>query len=154
MTNDLIFGVISGIVASILVFVGSGFLRKVAIPYIKSLLFEVPDISGDWSSYDRPSEAKQRVGFARITQRNRRIEAEITRIIDRQGNETRKVFVAEGKFASGQLILMFEDKDMKSLIMGTAVFRLKPDNRTLEGKTMYFSDNEGCVITQDFYLKR
>jgi predicted small secreted protein len=153
MTNDLILGIASGILATISIFFSTRIFHFIIVPYLKSLFFDMPDISGDWVSYD-VADSSEPVGFAKIVQRSRCVKATVTRLIDRQGKDTNKVFIAEGQFASGQLVLMFEDKDMKGMIIGCCVFKLKPDNRTLEGKTMYFSDNTGRVITQDFYLKR
>ncbi len=71
MTNDLIIGIASGIIATFFVMVMSYFFRTIAIPFIKSILFDIPNISGQWQSYD--TEAGEPIGKAIIKQRNRQI---------------------------------------------------------------------------------
>jgi ribosomal protein L14 len=49
---------------------------------------------------------------------------------------------------------MSDNNDMKGYIMGSVVMRLKPDNKTLFGKTVYFDHNQGQVVAHDYWLKR
>jgi hypothetical protein len=152
MTSDLMIGIASGIIATFMVMMMSHFFKTIAIPFIKSILFDIPNIAGQWQSYD--AEAGEPVGEAIIKQRNRQFDMQVTRTIDRQGQPTHRIFVYSGKFASGTLVGYFEDVEMKGYIMGVVVMRLLPDNKTLKGKTMYWRGSQGEVVTYDYWLKR
>lgn len=152
MTSDLILGVLSGILATIIVVSISYLFKTLILPYVKSVLFDIPNISGKWHSYD--GENKESVGVATIKQHSRQVEIQVIRHIDRDGNKTEKTFIYAGKFASGTLTALYEDIDMKGYIMGAIVMRLLPDNKTLSGKTVYFDHNQGQVVTYDYWLKR
>ncbi|RKZ38275.1 MAG: hypothetical protein DRR16_33840 [Candidatus Parabeggiatoa sp. nov. 3] len=152
MTSDLIIGIASGIIATFLAMLMSHFFKTVVIPFIKSILFDIPNISGQWQSYDL--EEGDAVGEAVIKQRNRQIYMQVIRTTDRQKQTTHKVFACTGKFASGTLVGYFEDVDMKGYIIGAIVMRLLPDNKTLKGKTVYFDYHQGEVVTHDYWLKR
>jgi hypothetical protein len=152
MTSDLMIGIASGIIATFMVMMMSHFFKTIAIPFIKSILFDIPNIAGAWQSYD--AEAGEPVGEAVIKQRNRQFDMQVTRTVDRQGQSTHKVFACTGKFASGTLVGYFEDVDMKGYILGAVVMRLLPDNKTLKGKTVYFDYRQGEVVAHDYWLKR
>jgi len=152
MTSDLILGVIGGIIATSITVAVSHFFKTIAIPFLKSALFDIPDISGKWQTYD--VEEQEPVGTATIKQRSRQVEIRVIRHINRDGKKTEKNFSYKGKFASGTLVASYEDIDMKGYIMGTVVMRLMPDNKTLFGKTVYFDHNQGEVVAHDYWLKR
>ena len=152
MTSDLMIGIASGIIATFLVMVMSHFFRMIVIPFIKSILFDIPNISGQWQSYD--AKDGESVGEPVIKQRNRQVDMQVTRTTDRQGQSTHKAFACTGKFASGTLVGYFEDVEMKDYIIGALVMKLLPDNKTLKGKTVYFDYHQGEVVTHDYWLKR
>jgi hypothetical protein len=152
MTTDLMIGIASGIIATFLVMLATYLFQTIAVPWLKSLLFDVPNIAGQWYSYD--IEDGEPVGEVMIKQRNRQIDIQVTRIKDRKGRETKKVFVCKGKFSSGTLVGHFEDVEMKGYIIGAVVMKLLPDNKTLKGKTMYFDYHQGEVVSYDYWLKR
>ncbi|MDM8569118.1 hypothetical protein QUF50_06370 [Thiotrichales bacterium HSG1] len=152
MTSDLILGIIGGIIATTITVAASYFFKTIAIPFIKSALFDIPNISGKWYTHD--NQDQKPVGTATIKQHSRQIEIKVTRNINRDGNKTEKNFCYKGKFASGTLVASYEDTDMKGYIMGSVVMRLMPDNKTLFGKTVYFDHNQGEVVAHDYWLKR
>ena len=152
MTSDLIIGIASGVIATFLVMLMSQLFKTVVIPFIKSILFDIPNIAGQWQSYD--AEAGDPVGKVVIKQRNRQVYLQVTRTTDRQGQTTHKIFTCTGKFSSGTLVGHFEDVDMKGYIIGAVVMRLLPDNKTLKGQTLYFDYHQGKVVTHDYWLKR
>jgi len=152
MTNDLMIGIASGVIATFLFMLMSQFFQTLVIPFIKSILFDIPNIAGQWQSYD--AQEGESVGVVVIKQRNRQVNMQVTRTTDRQGQTTHKVFACTGKFASGTLVGYFEDVDMKGYIIGAVVMRLLPDNKTFKGKTVYFDYHQGEVVTHDYWLKR
>jgi len=152
MTIDLFIGIASGIIATFVAVLISRFFRGIVIPFVKSLLFDIPTISGQWQTYD--TKDGEPVGKAIIKQRSRQLAMQITRTTDRQGQATNKTFVYDGKFASGILAAYYEDIEMKGYIMGAVVMRLLPDNKTLQGKTVYFDHNQGQVVAHEYWLRR
>ena len=120
-------------------------------PYLKTLFFDVPNIAGEWQTFDALDEKP--VGKAVITQRLRDIEIVLSRYMDREGNNTNMCFRAKGKFASGQLVLIFEHERMKGYIMGACVMLLLP-NGVCEGKTLYVDRRVAGVVARDFFMKR
>ncbi len=152
MTNDLILGIIGGIIAASITVAVSYFFQTIAIPFIKSALFDIPDISGKWKTHDAINQ--EPVGTAIIKQHSRQVTIQVIRNINRNGKKTEKTFIYKGKFASGTLVASYEDTDMKGYIMGSVVMQLKPDNKTFFGKTVYFDHNQGQVVAHDYWLKR
>ena len=152
MTSDLILGIIGGIIATSITVAISYFFKTIAIPFLKSALFDIPDISGKWCTHD--AEDQEPIGTAIIKQYSRQIEIKTTRNINRDGKKTDTNFLYKGKFASGTLVASYEDINLKGYIMGSVVMRLLPDNKTLFGKTVYFDHNKGQIVVYDYWLKR
>jgi hypothetical protein len=152
MNSDLILGIIAGIIATSITVAVSYFFKTIVIPFLKAALFDIPDISGKWQTYD--AEDQEPVGTATIKQHSRQVEIQVIRHLNRKGQKTEKNFCYKGKFASGTLVASYEDIDMQGYIMGSVVMHLMPDNKTLFGKTVYFDHNQGEVVAHDYWLKR
>jgi len=151
MTNDLMIGIASGVIATFLFMLMSQFFQTLVIPFIKSILFDIPMRDNGKAMMPKKGSLW---GEVVIKQRNRQVNMQVTRTTDRQGQTTHKVFACTGKFASGTLVGYFEDVDMKGYIIGAVVMRLLPDNKTFKGKTVYFDYHQGEVVTHDYWLKR
>jgi hypothetical protein len=104
----------------------------------------VPDLTGKWAGFspDGP-EPKSRNSTLEIEQCGGFVQAVVTR--DVQGGQ--RVFEYEGRLASGQLLLFFEEPRGRGYIIGTMVLQLSGDLRTLIGRTTYYHHNRGEVVS-------
>jgi hypothetical protein len=153
MTTDLIIGIAAGILTSAIVYGLTLFGRKVLGPAIRSFMYHGPDISGQWLSYDSKEPESKAVGNAEIIQKGEEITATIRRHTSRSGRSINRVFEYRGRFASGQLTLLFEDTKMRSFSTGAIVLHLSSSS-TLAGKTVYFDHEAATVVAHDYWLKR
>ena len=153
MTTDLIIGIIAGILTSAILYGLTLFGRKVIVPALQRFIYHGPDISGQWLSYDSPESESRAVGNAEIIQKGEEIKATIRRHTSRSGRSINRVFEYRGRFASGQLTLLFEDTKMRSFSTGAIVLYLAHNN-ILAGKTVYFDHEAATVVAYDYWLKR
>lgn len=146
-----VLGIFMGVLSAAIFAACAYLINFWVLPYLKKLFFDVPNIAGEWQTFDVLDEKP--VGKAVITQRLRDIEIVLSRHMDREGKDTDMCFRAKGKFASGQLVLIFEHERMKGYVMGACVMLLLP-NGVCEGKTLYVDRRAAGVVARDFFMKR
>ena len=146
-----VLSILTGVFSAAIFAVCAYFVKVQVLPYLKTLFFDMPNIAGEWQTFDVLDG--EPVGKAVITQRLRDIEIVLSRHIDREGKKTDMCFRARGKFASGQLVVIFEHEHMKGYIMGACVMLLLP-NGVCEGKTLYVDRRVAGVVARDFFMKR
>ena len=144
-----VLSILMGVLSAAIFAVCAYFFKVRVLPYVKTLFFDVPNIAGEWQTFDALD--KEPVGKAVIRQRLRDVEIVLSRHTDREGKNTDMCFRARGKFASGQLVLIFEHEHMKGYIMGACVMLLLPN---CEGKTLYVDRRATGVVARDFFMKR
>jgi len=146
-----VLSILTGVFSAAIFAVCAYFFKVLVFPYLKTLFFDVPNIAGEWQTFDALD--KEPVGKAVIRQRLREVDIVLSRHTDREGKNTDMCFRARGKFASGQLVLIFEHEHMKGYIMGACVMLLLP-NGVCEGKTLYVDRRATGVVARDFFMKR
>ena len=154
LTSDLILGVIAGVLASVLIYSFSIFLNKIIIPNLRSHLYQGPDISGHWETYDSIDENSKPVGFVEITQKGEKISLIHNRHTSKSGRTINRQFEYKGGFVSGQLTLLGEDSNMKGYIRSAMVFQLSSNNKIFSGKSLYIEHETGKAIADDYWMKR
>ncbi|MGC4068444.1 MAG: nucleotide-binding protein [Polyangiaceae bacterium] len=111
----------------------------------------VPDLTGVWAGFspDGP-EPSTRNSTLEIEQRGGFVQAIVTRDVQ----DGQRVFEYEGRLASGQLLLFFEDLRGRGYIVGTMVLQLSGDLRTLSGRTTYYHHTLGEVVSNQRVFRR
>jgi hypothetical protein len=153
VTNDLVMGIVSGIFTSILIFVAAQVTSKVIAPAIRAFFYKGPDIPGHWNFYASYDSTAQPVGAAEVEQQAERVKVTLKRHTSRLGQPANRRFEYQGKFAAGQLTVLFEDIDMRRLITGAVVLKLSFNNRVFLGKTVYLDHDMGVIVAHNLWLR-
>lgn len=128
---------------------------KFWLPAIRSHIYSIPKIEGDWLSYDaNPRNGAVQVGVAKVFQRGDLVTMTLERTRSRSGKNVHRVFSYSGRFEAGQLTLLFADNKAKGVITGALVLKMMGDGKTFEGKTTYLDHDSGKVVSYDFWIAR
>jgi hypothetical protein len=140
----------SGLFAFTLFFGG-----KLLVPWLVGRMHRLPDISGDWESFDEdPNVAAGPVGRATVKQFGTSVRVGLVRSMSRSGKLTQREFHYRGRFLDGQLTLLFEDRRLRGYITGAIVLRLSSNAMLLQGKTTYFDHEGNGVVSHDLWWRR
>lgn len=154
MSHELIIGIVGGLLSAVIVFLVGLLIKKVVLPSITAYLYQGPNLSGQWKCYDASEENAECTGTAEINQKGEKVKATLRLVKSRAGRPINKQFQYEGRLASGQLTLLFEDTSLKRFAIGAVVVKLSPDNQTMSGKTTYFDHGLNKVVAHDLWLRR
>ncbi|MGE0222916.1 MAG: TIR domain-containing protein [Acetobacteraceae bacterium] len=110
-----------------------------------------PAISGTWAGFapggDRPDEPVSTMTLERHG-------AFVRAFVERRVRGGVRRYSYEGRFLAGQLVLFYEDDDGGEMVVGTMVLHLGTDQRTLAGKSTYYQNETGQVVTTDRIYRR
>lgn len=143
---DIIFaifvGVISGIVASILLSAAIKIFNNNVLPWYQSLVYKGINIDGEWNGFYKSEKQKktripQLVVF--IRQHGNQITGEWVLKSQPSGKKEIKTYSMRGVFRDNYLLLTFEPKDKTRFSAGTFLMELLEDGQKLEGKTTYIA---------------
>ena len=152
--NQLAVGVLAGVLAMALLCVVSIVFKTVMTPWLRSLFYTGPDLSGDWKGHDDQSPDAEHVSTARITQKGSYVQIDIERFKRRSDHSPcKRKLHYKGTFSAGTLITLYEDVEMKRFIIGTMVLTLSIDGKTLSGKVVYYDKNVDHVVALDHSLE-
>jgi len=154
MNNDWVIGILTGIISSGRIFVGSVITNKYIVPKIHGMIQRVPDISGTWEHFDSNEANAIPVGHAEIKQWGSKIEARFVRTKARDGSPRNRVFTATGSFQAAQLVLIFEDIKSAGFVTGSLVLKLSSRLDYLAGKSLYFEPESNTVNAYEMHLRR
>ncbi len=121
------------------------------LQYETELSVGVPDVSGKWIGYT-PSDPDPNTANAvmEVEQHGSFIRA----TIERKGKSGTRIFEYEGRIASGQLVLFFEDVRGRGFIIGTVILYLSGNLQTLVGRNTYYHHTKKEVVTTERVFKR
>jgi len=154
MSGELIIGIVSGILATVIVGICTIVFRKSVLPWISSKLYDGPQISGEWKTFHSFDPTATPVGTALLQQRGNKVEGRVISFKSRTGKERKREWYLSGDFKAGQLLCTFEDVSVKGYVFGTGVFKLSSDGHELKGKIVYYHQDEGTINAYDFCFKR
>jgi len=153
--NNLCIGILAGFITAGLLYILSIVFKNTVTPWLRSLFYQGPDLSGSWRGYEKDSDDAEHVSNVKIIQKGSDVTLVIERFKRRSDHSScHRVLKYKGKFYSGTLITLYEDVNMKNLIIGAMVLNLSTNNRILSGKVMYFDKNRGKVVAPNYFLKR
>lgn len=154
MTSDLLIGIASGVVASVLVWLSVWTGRRYLAPGARRALYNGPDISGDWFTYHSHDPFAAPVGKATLRQRGDSIQGKVTAVQNRERRESNKVFEVSGFLRSGQLALTYEEEQLKGYVLGAGVFKLAADGKSMVGRIDYAHHDRGDITSYEFAFRR
>lgn len=147
MTADLIIGIASSAIFACLIWLYNSQLH----PRISGALQKVPNIAGRWDII-ATDEGKENVGHVEFTQRGPRINGKYYR--RKRSDSSIRSFTCQGSFASGQLVMTFEETANKGHNVGSMVLKLSSDGRKLTGLNVYLHHDSGQVRAVDALLEK
>ena len=132
MFDNVVASIIGGIAAILLI----ELTRRLIWPLLSGFIEQVPLLRNTtWTYHDGTFEITSQIGA--------RIKARATR----SDGERIRHFNYNGKIVGGQLLLTWEESRARGHIFGTMILNRSQDGQRLEGMTMYYSHQEGRVIS-------
>lgn len=118
-------------------------------PLVDSFLSKAPRLSRNWNFSDEKGGPV--VGTAVLKQFGSRVKFEATRTTSRDGASCNRAFIYRGRIVGRTMVLEFEQSGAMRTVSGALVLRARSDLQNLEGRTSYYSDSEGEVISNRIF---
>jgi hypothetical protein len=147
--NEFSIGVVSGLVASLIIFVLQlGYLR-VFRPWLEELLYRDLKIEGRWlGEFPEAEEFKETV---QLTREGHRVKGTVTVT---RGPDIGHTYAVEGTFKNLILTLSFAAQDSTRLDRGTYTFQVQNNGRDLCGFSTFYQDEENAITCMKSTWKR
>lgn len=147
--------ILINLISTLIAFIIGLFLKDTILPFIQNSLLLNSKISGDWDYYYSKEEHAEKAGKI-IFKQGRSDIIGIGEVWKTQRNEKveKQVFLLKGKFASGKLVSIYQEKNHPNLIVGTITLVSNSHVNFLEGKTVYYSHTEKSIVVYDIFLKK
>ena len=141
---NFILGIISGLVASLLVWL----FAKVLLPYLQDKIYGGLCIDGNWTIYETRGGTEKDVGSLALRQSGYRLKGTSRRTQTRQGDKSDRRFKYKGRVAGDQVTLLFEDARGRDFDAGTYVFRVQNDGVTMVGMATFHGKKENQIVSE------
>ena len=127
--------------------------QKYIKPFVSGIIQSAPDISGIWNGFDIDKQGKEcQKSKMTIKQIGSNINASVVR---QSANGREREFKYKGTISSGQVVLIWKEKESNGYNMGTLTLQLSGNLRELKGFTTFYHKDEGRVISEKkVYRKR
>ena len=142
-------GVISGVIAAVLIFVGLRYWNRVIVPWYEDRVYLDIKIAGDWETTGQ-EHGETFHEAAKVEQNAHRVWGEIT-------YKTESEFIQyefEGEFRNLLLTARYWVKADNNLDRGTFTLMLKNNGRTLKGFYAWYLDDDNDVISDSYEWTR
>lgn len=143
MSENIIAGLISGVLATLLVFVFRSVWTALIIPWFEERIYKDVRIEGNWYSlYPTTSDSRQEV-----ISLERHGHAITGIIICTVGNDTGEKYQVAGSFRNMLLPLTYESADSTKTDRGTITLKLVHNGERLAGKLAFYNTLEDSIET-------
>ena len=152
ISGSILLGVISGLLASLVVWIVIALFKSVILPWYQSFIYQGLKISGYWIGFYADKGPSRDMNDPHYTvfikQKGAVIEGSLTRNQTQNGQRDLKEFQFNGVFKDGNLVLVYKPKDETRLGSGSYVMTLTDDGRKLEGTSLYIASNNRGKVAQ------
>lgn len=134
-------GVISGLVATALVFFVRHIYKLAIVPWIEDRVYKDARIEGRWHiTYpDLPDVEEQ----ATLERTAHRVKGQINCI---KGPDAGKIYQVEGTFRNLLLTLTYTAADLSAMDRGAFVMQLNGNGSVFVGRSSYYHDGDHCIV--------
>lgn len=127
---------------------------KVACSKVADAVRNHPPLSGLWEIFITDSVLKDANGSMFITYRGEYASARVLIRKNATGELVNREFLYQGRYASAQFALTFEQVRDGDQIIGSMVLRATSARDTMKGISVYWHHDLGHLVTNNFSLKR
>lgn len=152
--NPISINIIAGVITAILIYLSVYFTNSLLIPWIRRVNFTGPDLSGKWAAYYPDEVGAKPVGEVIVKQYGYRLKGISKVWINREAGDSNRIFDFTGTYNSGQVIITYEDRELKGFVVGTIFLVLNTRNHEMRGKATYFEQRSNQVVSYNYVLKR
>ncbi len=156
ISSTIILGIVSGLISGYLIYLFSVFLRKIALPWYKRIVYSGIDLSGTWivesEKYDRRDitlEIKQSAGD---------INAISTHVLRKPGSnestEKIRTYILNGSLKDRFLILTGRANDPTRIGALTFLFEVVGDGKIFKGVGSAYSSSMMLIDSRPFSARR
>lgn len=145
---------ISGVIASALFLLLVHFARNRVIPIVKTALYDGPELSKNWDTYDKLNG--DCVGKCELYQSGENVTISSRRHIGRSNQRTTRKYTYKGTITANQIVCTFYDEGARNYVRGALVAKISGDSRLLIGKITYMNNEKrgtGAIVSHNIYFR-
>ena len=143
MESNLIAGLVSGVIVTLLVVVFSKFWNSVIIPWFEDRVYKDIRIEGKWFVL-YPSSPKQRQELVVLKRHGHAITGEMVCV---SGYDEGEQYKLDGSFRNLLLPLMYESTDKQKSDRGTITLKCIMNGTRLSGKIAAYDSEDEDIVT-------
>jgi hypothetical protein len=145
-----VLGVLSSMTAA-----GLGWLIYAVLwPRLVDSIYCGARVDGAWAIVETREGKEMEVGKIELIQHGTRVTGSGERRLTRDGQDSNRSFIYNGRFVGEQLTLIFQDKRGKDFDCGAYVFRLQNNGLELVGMATFHGKKENRVISESRVLRK
>lgn len=154
--ESIIIGVVSGILASLLLFISSEFIRKIAIPWYQQMIYSGITISGDWKAEVVNPSGNTQTMTMDLKQKANKLTGTITVSKQIQSSKAAEIknYSLEGTIRDRFVSLVGKNASQRNLGVHVELLEVVGDGETMQGKRTWYSATEKLVNAEDIIWKR
>ncbi|MDF9827872.1 hypothetical protein M2447_001977 [Ereboglobus sp. PH5-10] len=111
-------------------------------------------IEGPWAIIETRNGVEVHVGQIDLKQNGYRVSGKSTRRKKRDGTDSNRSFVYQGKIQNNQITLLFEDQKGDGFDSGSYVFSVQNDGHTMIGMATFHGKPENRIVSEPRILKK
>jgi hypothetical protein len=145
MNENIIAGLISGVVVTVLVLLTRQFWNSVIIPWFEDRVYKDVQIEGKWFGlFDKSDFGEDRQELITLDRRGHSIEGTM---ICTSGLDKGEKYSLKGSFRNLTLPLLYENSDPKKTDRGTITLKTMQSAEKLQGCISFYSCREDSIRT-------
>lgn len=145
MLENIIAGLVSGVLATLLVFVFRSVWNGVVVPWFEERIYKDIRIEGAWYSF-YPSSSDKRQEVISIERQGHAVTGKIT---CSNGNDSGETYLVAGSFRNMLLPLTYESADSKKSDRGTITMQSVHNGERFVGKLAFYFTTQDEISTID-----
>jgi len=155
-SDSIIFGIVSGILASAILFLMTEFFRNIAIPWYRRIIYNGIDISGKWFSKKTNPSGNVEDSTMIIKQQADMITCTINIAKKSSGDSHAeiKTYEISGTLRDRFLEISGRNSDSQSIGVHSELLEVFGDGKTMQGYNMWYSVTNKTIQSSDVIWKR
>jgi hypothetical protein len=154
--SSIILGVVSGLLASFLIYLGARLFDKVLLPWYRELIYRGIDISGQWQTKTMHPSGNIEDSVMHVTQKAEKLSCVVTiaKKLASSDDVQIKTYQFTGELRERFVALVGRNIDRRSLGTNVTLLEIVGDGKTMKGCDVWYSTTNKTIQSNEIVWVR
>ena len=154
--SSIILGVVSGLLASLLIYLGAKVIDKVLLPWYRELIYRGIDISGEWHTRVTHPSGNTEDSIMHVSQRADKLSCIVTiaKKMSSSNDVQIKTYNFKGELSERFVALVGKNIDRRSLGINATLLEIVGDGKTMKGYGVWYSTTNKAIQSNEIIWTR